>query len=46
MVSYIRRALGLDAHDALEKAREKEASDITNIEDVRRMRARHYYARM
>ena len=46
MVSYLRRALGFDARDALERAREKEASDITNIEDVRRMRARHNYARM
>ena len=46
MVSYLRRALGLDAHDALEKAREKEASDISKIEEARRMRARHYYARM
>ena len=46
MVSYLSRALGLDAHDALEKAREKEASDISKIEEARRMRARHYYARM
>ena len=46
MVSYLRRALGFDARDALERAREKEASDITNIEGVRRMRACHYYARM
>ena len=42
MVSYLRRALGLDAHDALEKAREKEASDISKIEEARRMRAHHY----
>ena len=46
MVSYLRRALGFDARDALERAREKEASDITHIEDVRRVRAYHYYARM
>ena len=46
MVSYLRRALGFDARDGLERAREKEASDITNIEDVCRVRACHYYARM